>query len=81
MGNHEYCTECGLSSFHYGKPCPAEAYEKHQADKRKQEAREQAADKAAAKLMGTLKDMGYEAEINYYGHVQIEKWSLIDGRH
>ncbi len=31
MGNHEYCDECGASSFHYGEPCDPERKASHQA--------------------------------------------------
>lgn len=32
MGNHEYCTECGASDFHLGRPCNPALKAKHQAE-------------------------------------------------
>ena len=33
MGNHEFCTECGESDFHWGRPCN-EKKRKEQQDRR-----------------------------------------------
>jgi hypothetical protein len=30
MGNHEFCTECGESDFHYGVSCNPEKRQKYQ---------------------------------------------------
>ena len=77
MGHHEYCVDCGLSSFHHGKPCPPDAYARQQAENRVIEAQILKADTAALKTVKRLKKLGYEAEIGEYGNVRISKWSLI----
>jgi len=35
MGNHEFCTECGASDFHYGRPCDPKRKKEHQEKQRR----------------------------------------------
>ena len=32
MGNHEFCTECGESDFHYGTPCDEDKKKAHKSN-------------------------------------------------
>lgn len=76
MGNHEYCTDCGLSSFHYGKPCPPKAYARHQKLKLEIEEYNAKLNKAARALCDKLKAEGLPAKLNEYGHVFISKFDI-----
>jgi hypothetical protein len=78
MGNHEYCVDCGLSSFHFGEPCPPEAYARQQAENKAIEVRISKADALALKTIKHLKTLGYKAELGSYGDVEISKWSLTE---
>ena len=77
MGNHEFCTECGESNFHHHRPCDPERKMRYEEEKRKIKNRKERADQAVIKIVKKLKELGYEAEIDEYGHIIIDKWSLI----
>lgn len=79
MGNHEYCTECGLSSFHRGEPCPPQALKKHQAEQHKIEVYNQRASLAAGKLADKIKEQfGVDVEVHDFG-LKIWKYQLVKG--
>lgn len=77
MGNHEFCEECGASSFHYGQPCDPKRKTKYQKEQQEIRDREILARKAAKNLVKKLKDLGYEAELDHLGDVYISKFSLL----
>lgn len=76
MGNHEFCGECGASDFHYNRPCDPATKAKYQARQRKIERRVQQAEAAARNAAKKLRALGYEAEIDQYGDITIDKWSF-----
>lgn len=77
MGNHEYCQDCGLSSFHYGEPCPPKAYRKHQAEKKAIERRNKQASEAAEKLAEDIrKTYNVNVEIHDFG-LKIWKYQFV----
>lgn len=79
MGNHEYCVDCGASDFHWGRTCQEaypEGYRETQARKRKQKEKETRQREKAKQVVSRLKKLGYKAERNAYGHVQIPYWTL-----
>lgn len=80
MGNHEYCTDCGASDFHFGRPCNPERLAKETARKKEIEDRTVRLNEAAARVCKELVGLGYPAKIGEYGHVVIEKWNLTDTR-
>jgi len=78
MGNHEYCTECGASDFHYGQPCNPKRLAKQKAHDKACADRVKRWEAAAERVCKELLARGYPAKIGNYGHVVIEKWDLSD---
>lgn len=76
MGNHEYCSECGESDFHYNQPCDPETKRKHKLNENITEEKYQKALTKALEICEQLVRMGYAAKINSLGDVVISKWSL-----
>lgn len=61
MGNHEYCTECGMSSFHYGEPCPPRRKAAKQSEEARIKRRVASAERAARALCKKLEAQGIPA--------------------
>jgi hypothetical protein len=51
MGNHEYCEDCGISSFHLDRPCDPEKVAAIQAAAKARKAARQAAFAATRKRL------------------------------
>lgn len=77
MGNHEYCEECGASDFHYGRPCNPIRKATHQSEKAAIKNREKRAEAAAISTAQTLRNLGFEVEIDGIGNIKIDKYSLL----
>jgi len=76
MGNHEYCTDCGASDFHLGRPCDPTAKAAEQERTRKAEERHERLKTKAIKVCAELVALGYPARIGAYDAVVIEIWDL-----
>lgn len=84
MGNHEYCTECGMSSFHYGEPCPPKLRAAHQAREAKILEGIIRAERAAKALVERLNRQGIPAKLDrlYNSHtIKISGLALVDTKH
>ena len=72
MGNHEYCDQCGMNSFHPGE-CPPTQLAKHQAEKNAREfCNQQARDKAKKLAVKITESLGVKTRIDKYGHIIID---------
>jgi hypothetical protein len=85
MGNHEYCTECGLSNFHYGEPCPPKAKAAHQAREAEILERTIRAERAAKALVEKLQAKGIPAKLDSWSQhkyrIVISGLDLLDTKH
>jgi hypothetical protein len=78
MGNHEYCSACGASHFHAEGECIPEEKARMDFEKRAIDQRTKLANTRAEQVVMKLRSMGYtQAKLNEYGHVVIEKWTLV----
>lgn len=76
MGNHEYCVDCGVSDFHFGRPCNPKLVAKEQERQRVIDAIVVTHEQRALEVVSELKRLGYPAEIGNYGDIVISKWDL-----
>lgn len=67
MGNHEYCSSCGESDFHYGYPCDPKKLARQQKERAAQKERQE-------KLIIQAEIL--ERELELEGH-----WVINDGTH
>lgn len=70
MGNHEYCEDCGASSFHHGSPCDPELKAKKDAERAEADRLEQRRRAASEAIIAKLGGSGY-AYLNSYGSLTI----------
>jgi len=75
MGNHEFCEQCGESTFHRGRPCDPEKVRKRQAERQAYEERANAAKRRAATFA-----MGHpRAYQDDHGNVVIPLSAFMEG--
>lgn len=63
MGNHEFCTGCHASDFHYGQTCQQaypEGYKRVQKEKREQEKEKKRGDKLLERFRKVLESAGVD---------------------
>lgn len=79
MGNHEYCTGCGQSDYHFGQTCEEaypEKYEAHQKYLKHVQEQERQQETRVKATCEELQKLGYAAKVGQYGHVVIYRWDL-----
>ena len=80
MGNHEFCTECGESSFHLGLPCNPERKAAYKTAQDESLERGLRAQRAAKAMVENLNARGIPAKLNHeYGYkIEISGLDLVD---
>lgn len=73
MGNHEYCTECGASDFHDGRPCNPDRLAKNKVQKELDDARHAS---LVSVMRSSLDKAGIPYEIDQYGNATVRPSSF-----